>query len=426
MEYVGIWFIIIVAIAVGIILYSKFKKKNTIYSDAIGNINATAVNEKIKCAETDNEDELEILIEKLSVDVIEDKSKLVEITDSKILAYINKLVPELAQVSKAVMNTIQSGRCEKGNVLYRAIIPSGTNLASSKDMKGALRGFFYDVDGIKGHANFVPDKVHKRNRIFCNKAEVAWGIASMIVGSYYMTQINSKLSIISDGISQIQYFQNNEYIGNVLSLVTHVKNIADFQVEILDNNELRFLKISQLDRLEENCTKLLAHANITLNGFTNKNELEYEEYEKELGNAQNWFMYQKTLLDVLYKISDLRYTLNFGSVTREQCNTLLSTYSKQVNDIQMCLADWHNETVKRLGIDINETRRKRVGLDGVVHFIPGLFNDNLNFCSIELKTASMIQEQSSRDDELYKYDTSELYNKDVQLISKDGKIYYLP
>ena len=230
----------------------------------------------------------------------------------------------------------------------------------------------------------------------------------MIVGSYYMTQINSKLSIISDGISQIQYFQNNEYRGNVLSLVTHVKNIADFQVEILDNNELRFLKISQLDRLEENCTKLLAHANITLNGFTNKNELEYEEYEKELGNAQNWFMYQKTLLDVLYKISDLRYTLNFGSVTREQCNTLLSTYSKQVNDIQMCLADWHNETVKRLGIDINETRRKRVGLDGVVHFIPGLFNDNLNFCSIELKTASMIQEQSSRDDELYKYDTSEL------------------
>lgn len=65
MEYVGIWFIIIVAIAVGIILYSKFKKKNTIYSDAISNINATAVNEKIKCAETDNEDELEIQIEKL-------------------------------------------------------------------------------------------------------------------------------------------------------------------------------------------------------------------------------------------------------------------------------------------------------------------------------------------------------------------------
>lgn len=38
----------------------------------------------------------------------------------------------------------------------------------------------------------------------------------------------------------------------------------------------------------------------------------------------------------------------------------------------------------------------------------------------------MIAEQSSGHNALHNADTSELYAEDVQLISKDGKIYYLP
>ena len=66
------------------------------------------------------------------------------------------------------------------------------------------------------------------------------------------------------------------------------------------------------------------------------------------------------------------------------------------------------------GIRGHATRRKRVGFDGVVHFIPGLFNDDLNFRSIEKKTASMIAEQSSGHETAHKADTSELYAEDVQ------------
>ena len=50
----------------------------------------------------------------------------------------------------------------------------------------------------------------------------------------------------------------------------------------------------------------------------------------------------------------------------------------------------------------------------------------MNFRSIEKKTASMIAEQSSGHEALHKADMSELYGEDVQLISKDGKIYYFP
>ena len=232
--------------------------------------------------------------------------------------------------------------------------------------------------------------------------------------------------VISDGISQIQNFQDNEYRSRVFSLVAHVKKIADFQTEILENDELRLSKIAQLDSLEEECTKLLGQANLTLAGFAKKSGLNYDGYEKALGNAQNWFMYQQSLLEILYKISDLRYTLHLGIVSREQCMALLPTYSKQVSDTQTRLTAWHEGTADRLGIEADESRRKRAGFDGVIHFIPGLFNDNLNFREIEEKTASMITAQKAGHVCTHKIDKSELYAEDVQLISKDGKIYYLP
>ena len=158
----------------------------------------------------------------------------------------------------------------------------------------------------------------------------------------------------------------------------------------MENDELRLSKISQLDSLEEECTQLLGQANLTLAGFSKKSDLDYEGYEKALENAQDWFMYQKSLLDVLYKISESRYTLHLGAVSREQCIALLPTYSKQVSDAQARLTTWHECIAEQLGIEMDESRRKRAGFDGVIHFIPGLFNDDLNFRGIEERTVSMI------------------------------------
>ena len=293
-------------------------------------------------------------------------------------------------------------------------------------MEGAVRGFYRGADEIQGHANLVAVQAQKGTAVVANTAATAMGVASMVVGQYYMKQINAELGEISDGISKISDFQDNEFRSRVFSLVAHVKKIADFQVEILENDELRLSKIAQLDSLEEECTQLLGQVNLTLAGYSKKNDLDYAAYEKKLKEAQNWYTYQKALLDVLYKISDLRYTLHMGAVSREQCVALLPTYTKQVEDTQALLTGWHQTSVKRLGIDTDEIRRKRTGFDGVIHFLPGLFNDELNFRAIDEKTVDMITAQASAKSIEYPQDNSELYAEDVQLISKDGKIFYLP
>ena len=426
MEYVGIGIVIAVAIATGIIIYIKFKKQEDFSTGNLVSASSTTTSENGKLVESRQEDNFIIQMEMLPAEAIDDETKLVEITDSKVLAHVNNLVPGLAQAGNAVNNAAQAVQSASSEVLYRAVIPADTNLTNSKAMEGAVRGIYHGADGIKGHANLVAVEAQKGTAVVANTATAAMGVASMVVGQYYMTQINAELGEISDGISQIQDFQDNEYRSRVFSLVAHVKKIADFQTEILENDELRLSKIAQLDSLEEECTQLLGQANLTLAGFAKKTGLDYDAYEKELGNAQNWFMYQKSLLDVLYKISDLRYTLHLGAVSREQCVALLPTYTKQVSDTQERLTAWHDGTTRRLGIETYEIRRKRAGFDGVIHFIPGLFNDDFNFRAIEKKTATMISAQASGHEALHIADTSELYSEDVQLISKNGKIYYLP
>lgn len=421
MEYIGIGICVIAVVAICIFVIQR--KNNIQEENPSTEIKANAEEYAITTS-NDAPAELVIEMEMLPAEAIKDENALVEITDSKVLAHVNNLVPGLAQAGNAANNAAQAVQTN-GEVLYRAILPAGAKLSNSRTLEGAVKEMYHGANGIKGHADWLPVESQKGTAVVANTAAAAMGVASMVVGQYYMTQINAELGAISDGISEIQNFQDNEYRSRVFSLVAHVKKIADFQTEILENNELRISKINQLDSLEEECTQLLGQANLTLAGFAKKTDLDYEAYEKVVGNVQNWFMYQKPLLDVLYKISDLRYTLHLGAVSREQCIAILPTYTKQVQDTQRRLAAWHEGTTERLKIDTDEVRRKRAGFDGVLHFLPGLFDEDFKYRSIEKSTAHMIRTQASGENTL-SIDKSELYSEDVQLIAKDGKIYYLP
>ena len=110
---------------------------------------------KDEVADVQQANELVIQMEMLPAEAIEDDTKLVEITDSKVLAHVNNLVPGLAQAGNAVNNAAQAVQATNGEVLYRAIIPVGAKLTDSKAMEGAVRGIYHGADGIRGHANLV-------------------------------------------------------------------------------------------------------------------------------------------------------------------------------------------------------------------------------------------------------------------------------
>lgn len=202
---------IVIAVAIaGIIIYTKVKKREDIPTVGLESMPSTVFNGESEPAGINQENELIIQMDMLPAEAIDD-TKLVEIIDSKVLAHVNNLIPGLTQAGNAVNNAAKTAQVANGEVLYRAVIPTGAKLTNSKTMEGAVRGIYHGADGIKGHANLVAVEAQKGTAVVSNTAAAAMGVASMVVGQYYMTQINEELGEISEGISQIQDFQDNEF-----------------------------------------------------------------------------------------------------------------------------------------------------------------------------------------------------------------------
>lgn len=208
MEYIGIGICVIAVVAICIFIVQR--KKNAQEANQNEDVKTDA-EERAIAVSNDAPAELAIEMEMLPAEAIKDKNALIEITDSKVLAHVNNLVPGLAQAGNAANNVAQAVQAANGGVLYRAIIPAGAKLTDSKTMEGAVRGFYRGADGIQGHANLVAVEAQKGTAVVANTAAAAMGVASMVVGQYYMTQINAELGVISDGISEIQNFQERAH-----------------------------------------------------------------------------------------------------------------------------------------------------------------------------------------------------------------------
>ena len=61
-------------------------------------------------------------------------------------------------------------------------------------MEGAVRGFYCGTESIQGQANLAAVEAQKRTAVTANSVAVAMGVALMVVGQYYMTQINTLFS----------------------------------------------------------------------------------------------------------------------------------------------------------------------------------------------------------------------------------------
>lgn len=149
--YIGICIVLIIAIYIFIVF-----KKNRL---SIENFNIEKRKDTRHLRKKSSND-LVIKIETLPIEAIKDENDLIEITDNKVLARVNNLIPGLIQTGNTANNLILAAQATKNEVLYRAIIPAGTKLANSNTMNGAVRGFINGSKGIQEHANFVAIEVN--------------------------------------------------------------------------------------------------------------------------------------------------------------------------------------------------------------------------------------------------------------------------
>ncbi len=118
MEYAVIGIVVAAIIAVGIIFFVKSKKKNADLS--MGDTQSLTQNKKGELIpSSDSLHELVIKFEKLPAEKMPDQNKLIEIKDNKVLAHVNNLIPEIAQVRNTAQNVAQVAE-KSGDILYTA------------------------------------------------------------------------------------------------------------------------------------------------------------------------------------------------------------------------------------------------------------------------------------------------------------------
>ena len=350
---------------------------------------------------------------------------LVEIKNEKTLAYINNAIPTFAKAGLNINKAINLHK-QENEVLYKAILPVGEELSKSKKTEGLFRGMYHSKKGIKGHAEFEKKVFDNKIEIRTNISSAIMNIASMVVGQYYMSEIHKELGRIDKRISYVTDFLDKQYQSKVIAMITNTRSIADFTMDIMENNEERNRKLESIENMIINCSELLGQANLSLKSVKDKTNLNLNEYEKEMKEVQKWFVYQMMITETMINLTELKYVLNFGRISIEQCSSTLSMYLKDNDETRKCLNVWHHDNMRNLEIDEHDWTIKRNGLDGVLHFVPGMISRDLKYKELDPYIVNLIKVQTNKTNSIQTIDKRDLYNKDVELICKNGKVYYLP
>lgn len=371
-----------------------------------------------------NELQVQVVVVKQLLDILEDNEMaLVEIKDDKVINRIISAVPQFAQAGVNI-GTVAKGIQLANQGVYQAILPAGAKLVNSKDMEGAVRGFFRNKKGIAGQANWMTADSTVNKIAAANIANATMGAAALVVGQYYMKQINGELADLNSNISKLVDFQMAEYKGKVLTLMTQVKRVSEFQTEILEDSNLRNEEIQRLQGLETTCMDLLNQANVTISDLSSKEGESFKKYDKLMSEVAIWQKYQEALTEVLYMIADLNYTLHLGAISKEKCYSAYSDMYDMENSLIDKLRKWHEFHKKKFKIDVNQARMERQGIDAAVHKPLELFSENWKYKNIGKEAAIKIKAQKNFQLNDRTLDVRDRYNEDVRLIVKDGKLYY--
>lgn len=367
--------------------------------------------------------------EELSLATKIDESKLIEIKDTKLIQRFVDHVPNAGMALNNLNNAKQyHGFAKNGGKLYQVVIPRGAVLDKSREMAGASRASFRGLDNkIRGNANLIPADELANKVAITNVANAGYNLAAVVVGQHYMAEIDAKLESISNDIANITAFQENEYLAKVEALVAKVHEFSKFQFEILENNELRNERIASLQQAKDACSELLGQANHSIENILRESIATYKDYENKLTKANGWYQYQKILFELLCRISELDHALHLGSVSKEHCYERCALYSKPVESCRVELSEWHKTNEAQFKIDIESSKRKRTGFEAVlVKPFAWMIDDSLNYKAVKESTVTMIENQSKSKTTPIKADDTDLFQQDVQIIAKEGKLYYLP
>lgn len=346
------------------------------------------------------------------------------IIDTKVknaLATIDNLTPKATIVTRNIKNAKEIAK--SGKVFFSA---------TEKDLKkmmNAGKNQYYGTQvssatkKITGQTKFTKETPLTKNMTKQQLTSAGFNAASMVVGQYYMSEINDKLEKISNSINEISHFQDSEYQGKLLHIASKMEEILENQSEILSNEESRKNAYHDNKELESKCAELLGQANIQISKELTNESLDYKSYESKVKNIEEWFLRQQLTQELLMKIGDLRYVLANGSETSKLSHKQYNNYLNQTNSINKRLEEWHKAYIEKFGIDMDNQRKKGKLFKIREHTI-GIINEDWNYNKLKNDIVQQISLQL-QSKEFKPYESNKQDEK-IVIQKYNGEYYNLP
>ncbi len=320
-----------------------------------------------------------------------EKNKIVDSDIKKAISIIDNTIPNVVMIGKNIRNGAEF--LNKNRDFFSAAKRETKNMIR---VKGTNEWYGTQMVGNKfsGQTKFI-----KENEMISQAGKdaivnVTFSTASMVVGQYYMNEINNKLDDIRDEISEITNFLDSEYQGKLLKIISKMKEIIDNKVEILNNGFSKSKRYEEILNLESTCAELLGQANEMIRNTIAENDIDYKKYEKKIKEIDKWFLRQQILQMLLLEIGNLRYILANGNETSKLSHMQYNNYLAQSNSINTKLKEWHTLISKKLGIDIKASRMNGKFFEIKKHTI-GKINENWAYHKLNNEIANLIESQTN-------------------------------
>lgn len=395
--------------------FGRRKKKKAVPSDSAVNESGAA-----EYSAVIDGGEFVVTVEQLDTLSDEEKSKLVEITDESVLAEIDTMLPSVAGSGK--------GREPEANAdaARKIVLKNSGKAVAAGGASGVKSVMSMCKSGMAGGVNPLAVSaggVSMVSRVAGAGAAIM-GVASVIVGQYYMRQVDSKIAELTDSMEKIAESLELQYKSEVTSLIESVYNVAKYQISGMAQDEVRNRELDNVQQLRKECQTLLSRAEAQIESILDKNCRTYDKYAESMREIAKWQQYQTILIKTLYQIDVLDFTLYLGLKTKEHCFGSFEVHVKKADDLQSRLSDWHDSHCKRLKISLDEGKRKKTGVISVFEKPIKLINDKWNYRSVDADTVELIRQQTARQSSAG-YSTDNPFDE-VQIVECGGKKYYLP
>lgn len=360
-----------------------------------------------------------------SIQIIEDnmivpleKNKISEPKIKDALATIDNVIPKASIVgknintSKELLNNNRAffSAAKKGT--ENMIQPKGTNQLIGTQL----------VNGKFKQTKFTSEDVLVKSVGKNALVNAGFNAASMVVGQYYMSEINDKLQNIQNNINDIQSDMDSEYQGKLMNIVSKIKEVMDNKIEILNNKFLRDKRYDEISRVESICTTLLGQANTRISKYIAE-EKDYKSYENDIKSIDKWLKRQQILLRLLLEIGNLKYVLSYGNETSISAHSQYNNYLMQTNKLNNSLSEWHNSLIDKFGIISDEYKRKTQFYEFKKNTI-GRINKEWAYNKLNENVVDMLNEQLLLEEG--KPYLEDKQDKCIKILKKDGEYYNLP